>query len=171
MTLPALDGNGLLPVQPVARHAATTGEVEQLFVAGARSHRSLRSDLWAAYRLWERRARHHFGHGEVWLAGTFVTHLPREPFVRAVLFPSTPSMVGNAVRRGDVGIGLLTIEDAFYMSPPPGGSLNLIRAVGGMIDTQVGSMANSDGWDAMWSLLGDTRTKRHQSAGYVSLNL
>jgi hypothetical protein len=169
MSLPALQGDGCLPVNPNARHPALPSEVERLFVTGAPSHKDLRADIWRAYELWSRRVVHHFGHGQAWLAGTFVTHLVREPFLRVAFFPTTPRMVGDAIRRGDVGLGLLTVEDVFFMSPAPGGSVELVRAVGGMIDSQVGSMSQSDGWDAMWSLLGDPRSRQHSSAGYVSL--
>lgn len=169
MTLPSLDSRGLLPIAPSSRHPGTLAEVESVFVAGAPSHQIVRRDIWDAYVLWARRACHHFGHGEAWLAGSFTTHLTREPQLRVVFFPSTPSMVGNAVRRGDVGLGLLTLGDVFYMSPAPGGSVEVVRPVGGLLDTQVGSMLHSDGWDAMWSFVGDLRSHVQLAAGYVSL--
>ncbi|GAA0944574.1 hypothetical protein GCM10009554_38840 [Kribbella koreensis] len=140
-------------------------------MAGAPSHKALRRDLWDAYSLWERRVRQHFGHGEAWLSGTFVTHMPRQPELRVVFFPATPSMVGNAVRRGDVGLGLLTLGDVFYMSPQSGGSVETMHAVGGMMDSQVGSPAQKDGWDAMWSLVAEPRSHTQFAAGYVSLTV
>ncbi len=154
MSLPALDPHGLLPVSPTTSHQASLQEVEALFVDEAPSHQQQRRDVWDAYVLWARRAAHHFGHGQAWLAGTFVTHLHREPSLRVAFFPSTPSMVGNAVRRGDVGLGLLTLGDLFYMFPSPGGTVETLRPVGGILDTQLGSTEHSDGWDAMWSLVG-----------------
>jgi len=169
MALPPLDGQGLLPTTPVTRHDATMDEVEALFVDAAPSHHAQRRDVWDAYKIWARRASHHFGHGEAWLGGTFVTHMVREPDMRIAFFPSTPGMVGNAVRRGDVGLGLVTLGDVFYMSPPPGGSVEALRPVGGILDSQVGSMVHSDGWDAMWSLVGDPRSRQQLAAGYVSV--
>lgn len=167
--LPSLDAQGLLPTTPTPRHDGTEAEVEALFVDTAPSHKSLRRDIWDSYTLWARRASVHFGHGRAWLAGTFVTHMTREPHLRVAFFPSTPSMVGNAVRRGDVGLGLVTLGDVFYMTPSPGGSVEALRPVGGTMDSQVGSMVHSDGWDAMWSLVGDPRSHVQLAAGYVSM--
>lgn len=78
-------------------------------------------------------------------------------------------MVGNAVRRGDVGLGLLTLGDLFYMFPSPGGTVETLRPVGGILDTQLGSTEHSDGWDAMWSLVGDAQGHLQLAAGYVKV--
>lgn len=169
MPLPPLDAHGLLPTTPTSQHSATLPEVETLFVSAAPTHKSPRQEIWNAFILWAARASHHFGHGQAWLAGTFVTHMIREPRLRVAFFPSTPSMVGNAIRRGDVGLGLVTLGDVFYMSPSPGGSVEALRPVGGMLDTQIGSAVHSDGWDAMWSLVGDPRNHVQLAAGYVSV--
>lgn len=171
VALPPLDAQGLLPVSPNARHAATVAEIEALFVTSATSHAALRRDVWDAYLLWERRVVSKFGHGEVWLAGTFVTNTSQSPELRTVFFPKTPSMVGNAVRSGDAGLGLLTLSDVFYMAPAPGGTIEALRSVGGIIDSQIGSSVHSDGWDAMWSVIADSRRKSHTSAGYVSVTV
>lgn len=171
MSLPALEPSGLLPVVPAHRHRATFAEIESSFVVGASSHQALRQEIWDAFQLWCRRAVRHFGHGEVWLAGTFVTDLPNEPSLRTVHFPATPSMAGNAIRKGDVGLGLLTIEQMFYLGPGDGGSLSRVRALGGTMDSHLGSSTEQPGWDAMWTLLQIPRSPRILRAGYVSVRI
>lgn len=167
MALPALV-NGVLSM---GGHASTEAEVEALFVSGAPSQPAHRELVWTAYKLWARQAAHHFGHGEVWLAGTFVTHRHTDPHLRVVMFPATPSMVDTAKRRGDVGLSLLTLEDLFFMSPAPGGSLEAMRPVGAIMDAYIGAPAHMDAWDSMWLVIGDTKTANQSDAGYVSLRV
>jgi hypothetical protein len=171
MTLPDLVEPGVLPWQGSPRHRSTHDEILGKFVVGAPSHQQVRRRIWTAYRLWEELAAHHFGHGEIWLSGTFLTYLVQEPTLRVVLFPSTPSMVGHAKRQGSVALTLLTLEDLFFMSPAPGGTLEVSHPVGGMIDSAIGATTQSDGWDVMWSMVKDARTDQFLDAGYVSLRM
>jgi len=103
------------------------------------------------------------------LAGTFIADTPLEPDLRVVFFPTFPDRTAAAIHRGDRGSGLVTLEDVFYMAPETGGSLALLRSVGGLIDASVGSTTQRDGWEPMWSILGHAPNGQVLSAGFVSL--
>ena len=163
MVLPNLQPDGVLPI---GGHAASVGEVEAMFVDTAPAFRPQRVQLWSAFLLWRDRAQHHFGHGTVWLSGSFVTHWTEVPTLRLVFFPDTPSMVDTAIKRGDVGLGLLTLEDVLYAGPGSGGHVTELRVVGGMMDAQLGQVAEHDGWSTVWSMIPNRR-RELIDAGYV----
>jgi hypothetical protein len=158
-------------VLPVGGHDATLVEVEDAFVIAASSHyQSQRLQLWQAFLIWRERAAHHFGHGAAWLSGTFVTTWLEDPTLRLVFFPDTPSMVDSAIKRGDVGLGLLTLEDVIYSGPGSGGHVADLKVVGGMMDAQLGQAAEHDGWSAVWSMVPNRR-RQLVDAGYVMVRV
>ncbi|MEE3126370.1 MAG: hypothetical protein VX494_04090 [Actinomycetota bacterium] len=171
MTLPPLDGQGLLPV---GRHATDPQELHDVFVDGAPSHKSLREDLLAAYLVWSVRVHQCFGPGRVWLGDTFATHWVEDPALRVCFFPAQPIMAEKALTSGDSAMGLLTLEDVIYSTPSPGGHITQMKAVGGMLDASLGIDELATDVDLLMSLVVGRRPGRPPLAavtGYCELRI
>ncbi|MBT9273618.1 hypothetical protein KMZ32_05960 [Phycicoccus sp. MAQZ13P-2] len=117
-------------------------------------HPGLRSRIFEALRLWIDLVEDTFGPGRVWINGGFVTHKPDPPKdVDVAFLPSAPLDVDAAIKTG-TAFQLLTVQDLLFSHPAPGGHLQRLQPVGGLVDAFLADTRNPTDaqiWFDIWS--------------------
>jgi len=175
MPIPPIDPRtGLLPAAAGA-YSATLQEIEQQFVVHA-PNALQRADIFAALCLWVTRVRATFGTGRVWIDGGFVTHKAPPPHdVDVVFIPDDPGRVNDELLMAE-GYDLLTLQQLFFLHPAPGGTLERLQPVGGLVDAFIADPRRPDvlqSWATLWSAvkLDDGSISQNQTKGYLEVIL
>ena len=156
--IPPTDGGplGLLPAAQ-GPYVCTLDEVHEQFVTNA-PHRAVRERIFEALRLWIDLAEDVFGPGRLWINGGFVTHKPHPPKdVDIAFLPHVPLAVDAAIKTG-AAFQLLTVQDLLFSRPAPGGHLQRMQPVGGLVDAFLADVrvpTDAEIWFDIWSSVKD----------------
>ena len=152
--IPPTDGGplGCLPPAP-GPYLCTLDEVHAHFVTQA-PHSVERGRIFHALELWIARAEDALGPGRLWINGGFVTHKRVPPKdVDVAFIPSAPVAVDAAIKTGSA-FQLLTVQDLLFSHPGPGGHLQRLQPVGGLVDAFLADArisTDAEIWFDLWS--------------------
>ncbi len=151
-------------------------EVESAFVIGA-PNGAARHDLFAHLRVWVDLAVQVFDSGRLWIDGGFVTHKAAPPHdVDVVLLPDNADSAMTALRHDERAYALLTLQDVFFVTPSPGGTLRRLQPVGGTMDAFLADPRDNvqmAAWHDLWSSVKgpDGHIIGGQRKGYVEVRV